>query len=151
MEKRVFSLFGAQERNWSIGYGVLSCLYAGFGLRIFWHDRSLRYAWMAMLIAMVVANVLRYVYCRSRQLEVSDQGLVMRSWLRKPVSIDWDAVTSVNRGYQVVSFRLYKHYLSAVVKDVAGHRIAIPGTSANSHEIIDILKQRLPESVFETR
>jgi hypothetical protein len=146
VEKQVFSLASREEKRFVIGYLLLwTFLIVG---NLWWrpHYRIIAALEVALLLAVMA---LRYWSNRVRKLEVSDQGLVMKSWLRKPVSIDWNMVSSVKRGYEVLSFSLNKRFLSAVVKDVAGQRIAITGTSRDSAEIIDILKQRLPESVFQ--
>ena len=151
MEKRVFSLSSVEERHSIIGYSVMLGLVWGFLLSVLWRDPGYHFGYGGLLLLTFVIQSLRYWSNRVRKLEVSEQGLVMKSWLRKPVSIDWNLVSSVKRGYEVASFRLSKRFLSAVIRDVAGKQIAIPGTCRDSAEIIDILKQRLPDSVFQAR
>ena len=153
MEKRVFSLSSVEERRFVIGYLVLLGPILGFLLWVTYHFhiRPGLYGAAVTIGALCVTCAVRYWSNRTRKLEVSEQGLVLRSWLRKPVIIDWNMVSSVKRGYEVLSFSLNKKFLSALIRDVSGQQIAIPGTSHNSAEIIDILKQRLPESVFQAR
>lgn len=154
MERRVFSLSSIEERRFVIGYLVLFGILWGVPLWLDHHSHfrpGLHWARAITIGLLCAVCALRYWSNRVRTLEVTDDGLVMRSWLRKPLHIRWDMVTSVKKGYEMLSFSLGERFDSAVVRAVDGHRIAIPGTSPNSHEIIDILKQRLPESVFVAR
>jgi hypothetical protein len=145
MEKRVFSLASTEEKRLSIGLAV-ACGLMSMSVAF---ERHEFYLWTFPLVSALWA--IRYMSNRVRKLELSDQGLMMKRFLLKPVSIDWNMVSSVKRGYEVLSFSGGKRFDSAVVRAVGGQSIAVPGTSPNASEILDILKQRLPESVFVAR
>lgn len=148
MEKRVFSLASREEKRYAIGFLVLwTFLIVG---NLWWRPG---YRWIAALEVALLFIIMawRYWSNRMRRLEISEQGLVMISWLRKPVSIGWEAISKIKIGPEMLSFSVNKRYDSALITSIDGNYIFISGTNRDAPALIDILKQRLPENLFEAK
>lgn len=153
MDKRVFSLTDKSRVIFLLLSSMWWIAWLGLNLTIGHrlHDPWRWYSSLSTLALLVLVYSAAMWAERVRYLEISDQGLMLRRWLLRPVSISWDLINSIKRSQEVQSFRLFRQYESAVIRDVAGQRIAVPSGCRNAAEIIEILKQRLPESVFVSR
>lgn len=144
MEKRVFVLSPKQSRRSVIAISVWCAAIAGMGLWLSCHDDGFR-VWQMILAPMLFWGWWISVFRQTSTLEISDEGLHLT--LRRGVGylLRWDAITSVRLHEHSAAARLW----SAVVEDSLGHVVKVPRKCQDSAEIIQILQQRLPDSVFQ--
>ena len=112
------------------------------------HDPQRLYAGLVTVALIHAACWANLRANKIRKLEINDQGLLLERWLCKPVSIDWSAIIAV---HVVAEPYGACHGPSALVRDDAGHRILIHCLCRDSKEIVEALRQHLPESVFVAR
>ena len=143
MEKRVFAVSPKRNRCAEI----LIWLCAGCTGLILWltsqYDSSLSWT---LGIPMFGGIWLFYVSTQAGKLEISDESLFLA---RRPgigSRIRWDAITSVRIHEHSDAARLWL----ATIEDSYGRVVRIPRPCQDSADVLDILKQRLPENVFQT-
>lgn len=150
MEKRVYSLSKSSEKELLavalIGY--LPILGMSVLLGYLTHDPQYIYVGFVTVVFLHAVCWANLRANKMRKLETSDQGLLLERWLCKPVGIDWSAIIAV---HVVAEPYGACHGPSALVRDDAGHRILIHCLCRDSKEIVEALRQHLPESVFVAR
>lgn len=151
MEERVFSLLGTSD----LLLGVANRLFYLVVLAVItvssWKDSGMiaRLGMLALLLLVFVLIVWFVLAERSRRLNVSEDGFTVTWWPRGQTCVPWEAVLSCqlwpasrssDQPFQRVNLQ-YSRWRA----------LTIWGSCPDAAEILDILKQRLPEQVFETR
>ncbi len=147
MEKRVFSLTDVQRLHWLIAYSVTLPLWL---MPMWLRTGAQRWVAVTMMAVMPLLYGWQYLCERRRCLEVSDHGLELRPWLRKPVSFGWETITKVEL-VEKQSFWNPGPPLRVFAATCECRRLKVSAYQPVSDELASILKQRLPESVFEER
>lgn len=150
VEKRVYPLIS----NYKIISFITDLFYIAFGPFLF-ACCLIRFNWLVKMIFIIVyiiilINAFLFFWVdRKRTLEVSDEGLFEKNPL-KTFHMKWDNITKVQiKQVQIIPFSDERFPL-AVVKALGIGEIVIPATK-HSSDIIELLKQKLPESVFLDR
>lgn len=154
MERRVFSLTNTTERTYSVLMLFVAPPIWGIGsLAIGAMHRWVEfYVYLLFFAAITASQLEMYLSNQFRTLEVTDEGLLLRKWLRRPVNMHWDAIAVVELTRMPIPFRRNRYRDSSIwIKDAVGRRIRIRRTCQASSEILGFLKQRLPEGVFQER
>lgn len=143
MEKRVFAL--SPKRNRCAEILIWLCAGCnGLVMWLFWHNGMI--LWWQFGIPMFLMAWLFYVSPQASQLEISDEGMSLKQQRGVGYLLRWDAITSVRIHTHSDAARLWL----AVIKDSYGRVVRIPRMGQDSAEVLNILKQRLPESAFQT-
>jgi hypothetical protein len=144
VEKRAYVLSPRPSRRAVIAASVWFAAAAGVALWLLYHGHGHR-TWLAIILPMLVWGWWSSVFPRGSKLEISDDGLFLT--LRRGVGymLRWSAITSVRIHEQSAAARFW----SAIIEDSNGHVVKIPRKSQDKAEIIEILKQHLPESAFQ--
>lgn len=143
MEKRGFELLPRKSARLVVAITVVCAAFAGF---ITWLCINGHSYWPLMLIAWVVLGCWwRIVFPQIGKLEISDEGLFLT--VRRGVGylLRWDAIQSVRVHEHSDAARLW----SAIIEDSQGHVVRVPRKCTQTAEILSILRQRLPENVFQ--
>lgn len=149
MEKRVFSLYGRSDLFWDVANRAFYMAVALGFVYMSWRDPVWRWGWLVMVALAVFLAWYTYVSRRNARLEISDEGLFVMSRRRLGYRLRWDAITSCS--VTPAARSLDVPFLQAVVTDSHRHRVAISGWCPDAAEILEILKQHLPETVFVSR
>jgi hypothetical protein len=149
VEKRVFSLTDTADLVYSAVNTVVFMALATLALWDSWHDPVARYTWAAGLVVLMLVQWWWYVSRRDAKLEVSEEGLFIMSRRGLGHRLRWDDVTSC-RVTPAPRWRDWP-FMKVILSSSPRRVIVIPGWCPGAAEIISILKQRLPESVFEAR
>ena len=146
MEKRVFSLHSPYIDYASLVYAAILVPLWGYTLWHFWGDVGKRVTMLICVVCMVWVFVRDCLWNRNHKLEISDDGLVETAWLKSKFCLSLDAIRRVE-------IRKRPWYLGGSESvAVIGHGfrvLRLPRRCPNSGSIVDTLRQRLPESVFE--
>lgn len=146
MEDREFSLTDLQRQHMLIFNALAMTL---FSLMNVWLWEGVwRWAAVAMLVITPAICTCQYWSERFRYLRVSDEGLELRLWLRKPVPLKWDSIRKVEL-FEKPSFWTVRPFLYIIASASGGRDTRVPVYRPGFEELAGILKQRLPESVFE--
>ena len=151
MEKRVFSLYARKGIPLAMADRVLYLTLLGVMAAVGWRGSgTIAHILIVTLLALALANTVRFaVSVKHRTLEVSDEGLTLLTWPRSCTRIGWDAVRSCDIWLGSQYDR--EPFQQVIVHYSRWKAIWISGACPDAAEILDILKQRLPESVFVTR
>lgn len=144
MDRRDFVLYPKRSRRWIIAVSLLFAVQVGFVIWLFWLDRSF-YVWLPILMQAFFATMAAFSPSRTDKLEVSDEGLFLTRRRGIGYLLRWDAVTSVRLHEHSTAARLW----SAIIEDSNGRVVKVPRACQDKAEIVEILKQRLPEGVFQ--
>ena len=151
MEKQAFSISSIGERRGIIATGISSVVILFVGL---WTSRNeLGWCWLWIALIPFAFLIYRRYYLgeRNRRLEISDAGLFVTSGQRQETHLDWNDIKSVEICNHPAFWNPDFKFTYAVVYGSNSRRsIYIPGTCPDAEEIIALLKQRLPASVFQS-
>jgi hypothetical protein len=149
VEKRVFSLYGRKDLLWLIGARIFLIVLASVFVAFHSSEAFGRCVFTAFATFALVAVCLMYRTERSEMLEVSDEGLVWTAWPNRVLSIGWDAIVCCK--VDKASESADRPFIKAIVNYSRWNYITIPGSCPDAADILEILKQRVPESVFVAR
>ncbi len=149
MEKQSFSLSSASERRWQLANGLFYVALALLAL-LCDHRKGAQVIWAVALVVALVVLILRYIADKSRLLEITDRGLTEVTRLpHKVLTVLWDQISSV-RLQQGPTFESREVApVSAWINDSRRHVITVPAVCPDSERIVQILRQRLPDEVFQ--
>jgi hypothetical protein len=148
VEKRSFSLSNTLRRGilmWDVVFWTFVCL-----LNVLVRGGVWRWVWVAMLVITPAGYLWQYLSERSRCLELSDEGLELRSWPRRPVRFKWDAIKKIEL-FEKPSFWTVRPFLFIIAGDSRGRVVKVPVYPPSFEELAGIMKARLPDSIFAAR
>lgn len=146
MEKRVFSLTSVKEQLWTAGLYVFLYIMLAVvpAARSGWP--RFRYHLVGAALLYAALGILAFLRERNRELEMTDEGLVVTTWRARPQLVPWEQVRSCrivrNPGTQRRPFERILIYYSR------WRCIPVLASCPDAAAILDALRQRLPESVF---
>jgi len=86
-----------------------------------------------------------YVFPPGGRIEISDEGLFLTRRRGVGYMLRWNAIMSVRLHEHSSAARLW----SAIIEDSNGRVVKVPRKCQYSGEIVEILRQHLPETVFQ--
>jgi len=144
MEKRVFFLTPKRGTAFLIALCVICAAIVGLQVWLWLGRRS--HWWVLWNAWFLLAAGWALAFPQGGTLEISDEGLFLT--IRRGVGylLRWDAIQSVRVHEHSDAARRW----SAIIEDSQGHVVRVPRTCKQKSGILDILRQRLPESVFQS-
>lgn len=147
MEKREFPLFCSDD--WlQIASKAFCAVVATLCLPLA-HTLTERLVISGLIVFGLALVTWEYCVFRSRKIEISDEGLTVLSLPGKAVRIEWDGVSKCH--VHSAARWTGQPFTAAVLSYPRGRALRIWGSCPDAAEILAILKQHLPESVFVTR
>lgn len=148
MEKRGFSFRRKETEISNVIVGAILILIVICWFRHRENDWSAYIPAMALAAGIAWTCLQQYMWSRSQSLEISDQGLRETGWPKRVFRLDWNQINSVEIARKPRYLRGYDYI---EILNSAKRGIRIPGTPGDNAEIMNILRQRLPEGMFLER
>lgn len=143
MEKRVFELKPRRSKRFVIAFATICAAFFVGWTWLWWHQRN--QWWMIPNAWALIWTSHSLLFPQGGKLEVSDQGLFLTVTRDLGYLLRWDAIRSVRIHENSNAARRW----SVIVEDSLGHVVRVPRKCRATTEILGILRQRLPDSVFQ--